>query len=492
MKMGCDPRPPHSPDAERAYLGGIILGGDGPELEASDFFLPFHQALYRSFQRLKRDGKPTNDLVLLSELLTHAELEELGGIPYLASLINEIPKVANLAHYAGIIKTKAALRQRMALCELMGKKLAAANGDAADVLWEVSTLSARLREEVGQKRILGFKTGAELAVASDHETSWIANGYAAKGAITELGAKVKAGKTTFVMAMVRAVVDGATFLDHPTLKTPVVYLTEQPSVSFRQAMGRADLLGRQDFIVLPFYDTRGMEWPQVAAASVKECKRAGALLLVVDTLGQFAGLTGDKENNSGDALEAMRPLQEAAAEGIGIVVVRHERKSGGDVGDSGRGSSAFAGAVDIVLSLRRPEGNSTKNRRLLQSLSRFQETPSDLLIELRDGSYVALGEPGETAVKDAKDLIFPAAPKTEAEAVGLKELASNVKVSRQTAQRAFDELVREGKLSRIGKGKRGDAFRYFIPENRLCPTPNIEGQKDTNPSGSCPECRTAQ
>jgi hypothetical protein len=65
----------------------------------------------------------------------------------------------------------------------------------------------------------------------------------AKGAITELGAKVKAGKTTFVMELAGATLDGGSFLDQPTFKTCVVYLTEQPVVSFRKAMERAKLLG---------------------------------------------------------------------------------------------------------------------------------------------------------------------------------------------------------------------------------------------------------
>jgi hypothetical protein len=488
VSQGANPRLPHSPDAERAYLGGIILGGVAPELEASDFFLPFHQALYRSFQRLQRDGKPTNDLVLLAEFLTVAELEQIGGIPYLAGLVNEIPKVSNLTHYAKVIKTKAAVRRGMALCALMGEKLAATNGDAADVLREISALSASLREQVEQKRILEFKTGLDMASAPDQKILWIARGLVAKGASTELGAKVKAGKTTLIMAMVEAVVDGLTFLGQPTLKTPVVYLTEQPSVSFREAMQRAKLLGREDFVVLSFTETRGMEWSQVASAAVAECKRVGALLLVIDTLSQFAGLTGDRENNSGDALEAMRPLQQATAEGLGVVLVRHERKSGGDVGDSGRGSSAFAGAVDIVLSLRKPAGNSGKNRRLIQSLSRFSETPNDLLIELTDSGYIALGEQHETALKDAKNSIFAIAPQIETEAKDSKELAASTELSRPTAQRAIEELFRDGMLSRIGKGRKGDPFRYFIPENRFYSTSHIEEQKNTNPDSSVDEC----
>jgi RecA-family ATPase len=312
----------------------------------------------------------------------------------------------------------------------------------------------------------------------------------ARGSITELGAKVKTGKTTLVLEMVRAILDGARFLDQPTFKTPVVYLTEQPPVSFRKAMERASLLGREDFVRLLYSDTRGLAWPEIGSAAVTECKRVGAALLVVDTLSQFAGLTGDRENNSGDALEAMLPLQQAAGEGIGVVLVRHERKSGGDVGDSGRGSSAFAGAVDVVLSLRKPEGNSGKNRRVLQSLSRFSETPNDLVIELTDAGYIALGERRETTLKDAKDTIFRSAPQVEIEAADLQALTLAADLKRQTAQRAIEELVRDGMLSRIGKGKRGDPFRYFIPENRFCPTSHIEGaekQKQQNLDLSAPE-----
>ena len=105
--------------------------------------------------------------------------------------------------------------------------------------------------------------------------------------------------------------------------------------------------------------------------------------MVVDTLPRFACLKGDSENNAGDALAAMHPLLRAAADGIGVILARHERKSGGEVGgwspDGGSSAlagavdilpapSTFAGAVDIVLSLRRPEGNANKTHRVLQAL----------------------------------------------------------------------------------------------------------------------------
>ena len=54
------------------------------------------------------------------------------------------------------------------------------------------------------------------------------------------------------------------------------------------------------------------------------------------------------------------------------------------MGESGRGSSAFGGAVDLVLNLRRPDGNTRGTLRVLKALSRFDETPPELVVELRN------------------------------------------------------------------------------------------------------------
>jgi len=233
-------------------------------------------------------------------------------------------------------------------------------------------------------------------------------------------------------------------------------------------MRRADLLGRPDFHVLAYADGRSLPWPDVAAAASAKCKSCGAGLLIIDTLGQFAALGGDTENNSGDALAAMEPLQRAASEGIAVLVLRHERKSGGDIADAGRGSSAFGGASDIVLSLRRPEGRMRKTIRRLEALSRFGETPADVLIELRETGYVSLGAPHEVAVEDAKNAITAAAPGTKDTAISLGALAEKADVSRSTAQRAVEGLLRSGLLEQVGKGKKGDPLRYFLAE-RFCP-----------------------
>jgi hypothetical protein len=430
---------------------------------------------------LREQGKPSDDTVILYESLQGSEdLEGAGGIAYLSQITDGLPRLSNTMHYAGIVKQKAELRTRAYLAEAIREKLLNTEGNVENVIREVAILSAPLREGIGQNRILKFRTGVEIDMATDGQVEWIVPGYVVRGGITELGAKVKAGKTTLIMKLVRSVSDGLDFLGKSTLKSPTVYLTEQPFVSFRQAMERADLLGREDFHVLLHNDTRGIPWPEVATAAVAECKRAGAALLVIDTLPQFASLKGDSENNSGDALAAMEPLLRAAAEGVGVILTRHERKSGGEVGDSGRGSSAFAGAVDIVLSLRKLVGNSKKTQRVLHALSRFSETPAELLIELTDSGYVALGEPQDAALREARDLIIAIAPGAETEAMTLNEITETSNVPRSTVQRAVEELLREELLSKMGEGKKNSPYRYFKTEDPSCPISNTKGQKETD------------
>ena len=230
-------------------------------------------------KRMHEQGKPTDDLVLLHGALQETgELEDAGGSGYVSSLLDGMPRLTSIMHYVGIIRVKAKLRLRAYAAEAILGLALGANGDGEEILKEIEILSAQLREEVEPNRILNFRTGAEIAMADEAGIEWIVPRYVAKGAITELGGKVKTGKTTLIMNLVRQVVDGDSFLEKSTLKTPVVYLTEQPITSFRHAMERSGLLGREDVHVLLNSDTRALSWPQVASASKRECQRCGSSL----------------------------------------------------------------------------------------------------------------------------------------------------------------------------------------------------------------------
>ncbi len=199
----------------------------------------------------------------------------------------------------------------------------------------------------------------------------------------------------------------------------------------------------------------------------------------MDTLAQFSGIQGDDENSAGAALAAMKPLQLAAAEGCAVLILWHERKSGGELGDAGRGSSAFAGAADNLLSLRRPEGNTRSTLRILKGIGRSDGLVDSLTIELTPRGYRSHGSITDVAFVEAGTAILSILPLTLGEAAPLARIMRMAALSRTTAQRALGALIDAGEVQQISSGTKNDAFRFFRTKGNSAQTPHISGQKES-------------
>lgn len=323
--------------------------------------------------------------------------------------------------------------------------------------------SADRQNSTGRTNALRFRTARELTSTTAPETRWAVFGWLALAALLEIVGRAKAaGKTTFICAMIRSLLDGRPFLGAATIQTPVVLLTEQAPSSLRPRLARFGLADRDDLAILTWRDARGVAWADIVTAAVAECDRIGAQVLVVDTLPAFAGIRGDAENDAGAALEAIAPLQVAAADGLAVVVVRHERKGGGDVGDSARGSSAFTGAVDIVLRLARGLNPTRPGIRVLSALSRFDETPEEVVIELVDDRYILLGDQAALALAEARAGILGAIDGSD-DGPTMAELEAAIDAKRTTIQEGVAALLEAGAIVRSGKGRKGSPFRHHRP-----------------------------
>jgi len=108
--------PPQNLEAEASVLGGILLENEAINrvleiITPVDFYRESHRKIFRAMLELTDRSEPA-DLITLSELLKgKGELEAVGGSAYLASLADQVPTAANIAHYARIIREKAILRQ---------------------------------------------------------------------------------------------------------------------------------------------------------------------------------------------------------------------------------------------------------------------------------------------------------------------------------------------------------------------------------------------
>src|SRR5215207_11491473 len=108
--------PPHNLEAEEAVLGAVLTAGRllaevAALVEEADFYRPAHRAIWRALLRLADRGEPTDPVTVLGELDHSGELADVGGGPFLHTLVEAVPTVANAGHYAQLVAETARRRR---------------------------------------------------------------------------------------------------------------------------------------------------------------------------------------------------------------------------------------------------------------------------------------------------------------------------------------------------------------------------------------------
>src|SRR5512146_533541 len=106
---------PASAEAERSILGAILIDNfsynqAAEKLTADDFSLDSHRRIYQRVTDLAESNRAIDMITLTEELLRHKELEAIGGVPYISSLIDIVPERSNIEQYVRIVRDKALLR----------------------------------------------------------------------------------------------------------------------------------------------------------------------------------------------------------------------------------------------------------------------------------------------------------------------------------------------------------------------------------------------
>lgn len=108
--------PPHSLEAEKTVLGGILVNNAYlnvvlSAINVEDFYKDAHRTILEKMIVLMDRGQPIDLLTLSEELSRAGQLEEVGGAAYLASLMDGVPRSLNIEYYVQIIKEKSLLRK---------------------------------------------------------------------------------------------------------------------------------------------------------------------------------------------------------------------------------------------------------------------------------------------------------------------------------------------------------------------------------------------
>lgn len=206
--------------AEQSVLGAIFIDPDKlvfvrEYIEAEDFFKYAHKLLFRAMVALADRNEAIDATTIRNYLANHGDLENIGGLAYLAEVINSVPTSANAEFYAKIVAEKSNLRKLI-------ERLTETVNQAYDGSDESDTLIARAEKALidvseGASRS-GFKRiddilhtnfeNLEIRSKQTSDVTGIATGYPALDAMTTglheeeliiLAARPAVGKTAFAL-----------------------------------------------------------------------------------------------------------------------------------------------------------------------------------------------------------------------------------------------------------------------------------------------------
>ncbi len=99
---------PHNLEAEQGLLGTLLFDNAAYErltdhLQGRHFHEPFHQRLFDAIEEYVRKGLLAEPIVLMERFKRDPGFEELGGLRYLADLVDRAPPSAHAADYARVV-----------------------------------------------------------------------------------------------------------------------------------------------------------------------------------------------------------------------------------------------------------------------------------------------------------------------------------------------------------------------------------------------------
>jgi replicative DNA helicase len=110
-----DKLPPQNIEAEQSILGAILIDNDAlPRaleiIDIDDFYKQSHKKIFNAMVELFEKNEPIDLITITDCLKRREEIDAVGGVFYLSSLVNMIPTAANIKYHSKIVRERALLR----------------------------------------------------------------------------------------------------------------------------------------------------------------------------------------------------------------------------------------------------------------------------------------------------------------------------------------------------------------------------------------------
>ncbi len=146
--------PPQNIEAEESVLGAMLVAEpaltrviDEVKLNAADFYLDRHRAIFECAHDLYAESKPVDELSVAEALTQRNLIEQAGGKHYVSELAAKVPAAGNAKHYAEIVQQNSLLRRLLGA----GQEIQGWVNDRAGEPRELSERAEKLLFDVAHK-----------------------------------------------------------------------------------------------------------------------------------------------------------------------------------------------------------------------------------------------------------------------------------------------------------------------------------------------------
>jgi replicative DNA helicase len=211
---------PANVEAERSILGAILLDNfsynqAAEHLHTEDFSLDAHRRIYGRMVELAESSRPIDLITLCEELDRTKELESIGDVGYVSSLLDGVPDRPSIEHYVKIVRDKSMLRGLIHAANAAISRAADQSDTAEDILSDTEAAIFQLSEQrigrgfMGVQEIIKEKFGSiDALLQRGQRITGIATHYPDLDEMTSglqrsdliiIAARPSMGKTAFAM-----------------------------------------------------------------------------------------------------------------------------------------------------------------------------------------------------------------------------------------------------------------------------------------------------
>ena len=361
---------PASLDAERSILGAIILNPtemkrkETEVLTPDHFSLDAHRRIYAAMLWLWSNDKPVDMVSLCERLGNTREVETIGGVGYLSSLIDGVPERPHVGHYVEIVRTKAVARGIINVANLAITEALEHPDEAALVLTRLQQGVTDLTIETIPETEL-FVPWSKFRAHGHEEIDWLVEGVIEKGTNGFLLGLPKSRKSLSAVDLAVALASGTPWLDFKTRRRRVGVISREDFAGTTSRRLKRAMRGRDLDPELPWWDD--VLWLNSRAEAqhlmltdvrclrtiIKNLKAHETEFLFLDVL---KVLHDADENDSQEMGKVLKCVEQIHAEvGCQICIVHHSRKNwepGMTLSEITRGSSVIAGFAEFLIGMR--------------------------------------------------------------------------------------------------------------------------------------------